>query len=71
MHIKWNLFGHNKIENLENVRVNYDPKNKNEEVLAELGYPQRFGFPVFVILDANGNRIHTQNSVFFGKRQWI
>jgi thioredoxin-related protein len=44
------------------VLVNYSPENKNLDLLAKLGYPQRFGFPVFVILDANGNRIHTQNS---------
>lgn len=44
------------------VHVNYSPENKNEQVLAKLGYPQRFGYPVFVILDARGNRIHTQNS---------
>lgn len=49
------------------VKVNYDPKNKNEEVLSDLGYPQRFGFPVFVILDGKGNRIHTQNSAFLEK----
>lgn len=56
-------------QNFEIVRVNYDPKNKNEEVLAELGFPQRFGFPVFVILDGKGNRIHTQNSAFLEKDQ--
>jgi thioredoxin-related protein len=44
------------------VHVNYSPENKNEKVLAQLGYPQRFGYPVFVILDGKGNRIHTQNS---------
>lgn len=44
------------------VHVNYSKENKNEEVLAQLGFPQRFGFPVFVILDENGKRIHTQNS---------
>ncbi len=49
------------------VKVNYDPKNKNEEVLAQLGYPQRFGFPVFVILNGKGERIHTQNSAFLEK----
>ena len=42
--------------------VNYSKENFNEEVLASLGYPQRFGFPVFVILDGKGNRIHTQSS---------
>jgi thioredoxin-related protein len=49
------------------VKVNYDPKNRNEDLLASLGYPQRFGFPVFVILDSKGNRIHTQNSAFLEK----
>ena len=38
-------------ENFEVVKVNYDPKNKNEDLLAKLEFPQRFGFPVFVILD--------------------
>lgn len=49
-------------ENYEVVHVNYSKENKNPEVLASLGYPQRFGFPVFVILDGDGQRIHTQNS---------
>ena len=44
--------------------VNYSPENKNEDVLASLGFPQRFGFPVFVILDGKGNRLNTQNSVY-------
>lgn len=44
--------------------LNYSKENKNEEVLAGLGYPQRFGFPVFVILDGKGNRLHTQNSAY-------
>ena len=42
--------------------LNYSKENKNEDIMASLGYPQRFGFPVFVILDAKGNRIHTQSS---------
>ena len=53
--------------NYEVVRVNYDAKNKQEELMAELGFPQRFGFPVFVILDENGTRIHTHNSAFLEK----
>jgi thioredoxin-related protein len=44
------------------VHVNYSPENKNKDVLATLGYPQRFGYPVFVILDGKGTRLHTQNS---------
>ena len=42
--------------------LNYSKENKNLPVLKSLGYPQRFGFPVLVILDAKGNRLHTQNS---------
>jgi thioredoxin-related protein len=42
--------------------LNYSKENWNEDVLAKLDYPQRFGFPVFVVLDGDGNRIHTQNS---------
>jgi len=48
--------------NYEVVKVNYSKENKNSELLATLGYPQRFGFPVFVILDEKGNVIHTQDS---------
>ena len=44
--------------------LNYSKENWNEDLLAELGYPQRFGFPVFVVLDGKGNRLHTQNSVY-------
>lgn len=44
------------------VYVNYEKKNAGDKLWGELGYPQRFGFPVFVILDEKGNRIHTQNS---------
>ncbi|MCF8333985.1 MAG: thioredoxin family protein [Bacteroidales bacterium] len=46
------------------VKVNYSEENKNKKVLADLGYPQRFGFPVLVILDQEGKRIHTQSTVF-------
>lgn len=44
------------------VNVNYSPENKNFNVLKQLDYPQRFGFPVLVILDGNGKRLHTQDS---------
>ena len=44
------------------IRVNYDKSMKNEKLFAQLGYPQRFGFPVIVICDAEGKRLHTQNS---------
>jgi len=48
----------------EIVHLNYSKENKNEAVFASLGYPQRFGFPSFIILDGKGNRVHTQNSEY-------
>lgn len=42
--------------------LNYSKENKNLPVLASYGFPQRFGFPVFLVLDKEGKRIHTQNS---------
>ncbi len=44
--------------------LNYSQENKNEKLYAKYGYPQRFGFPVFIILDEKGNRIHTQDSEY-------
>ena len=49
-------------ENYVIVHLNYSKENQNLDVLKTLDYPQRFGFPVFVILDGKGNRIHTQSS---------
>lgn len=46
------------------LHVNYSNENKNTALLARLGYPQRFGFPVFVVLDDHGTRLHTQNSAY-------
>ena len=46
------------------VRINYSKENKNPETMALLEYPQRFGFPALVILDAEGNRLHTQNTAY-------
>ncbi len=46
------------------IKVNYSKENRNLETLKRLEFPQRFGFPVFVILDANGKRIHTQSSAY-------
>ncbi len=51
-------------DNFETVLVNYSPENKNEAVLKKLKNPGRFGFPVFVILDGNGEVIHIQNSAY-------
>lgn len=48
--------------NYEVVKINFSKENENRALLATLDYPQRFGFPVFVILDSDGKRIHTQDS---------
>lgn len=71
----WCVYFHNLVDNtpalktyldnnFETVLVNYSKGHENEAVLASLGYPQRFGFPVFLILDGNGKVIHTQNSSY-------
>jgi thioredoxin-related protein len=49
------------------VLVNYSKENKNEEIMKMLGNPQRFGFPVLVILDQDGIRLHTQDSWYLEK----
>lgn len=49
--------------------LNYSKENKNLSYLEKLGYPQRFGFPVMVVLDANGNRLHTQDSGLLEKEK--
>ena len=44
--------------------VNYSKENKNTALMTDLGFPQRFGFPVFVVLNEKGEHIHTQNSSY-------
>lgn len=52
--------------------LNWSKENENKKVFAKYGYPQRFGFPVFIILDSKGNRINTQNSEYLedGKKSY-
>lgn len=42
--------------------MNYSKENYNVKLLTKYRFPQRFGFPVFLILDSEGKLIHTQNS---------
>ena len=42
--------------------LNFSKENKNQETFAKYGFAQRFGFPVFIVLDQKGERLHTQNS---------
>ena len=56
-------------ENYVVYHLNYSPENKNLAFLKTLGFPQRFGFPVFVVLDNNGQRLHTQDSGLLEKEK--
>lgn len=49
-------------DNYIEVLVNYSKENRNHNLMKKWQNPGRFGYPVFVILDGNGNRIHTQDS---------
>lgn len=51
-------------KNFVYVHINYSPANKNPEAMRRLANPARFGFPVFVILDGEGNVLHIQNSAY-------
>lgn len=55
-------------DNYVYLHVNYNPRNSNNDVAANLmkrlANPQRFGFPVFVILDGEGKVVHIQDSSF-------
>jgi len=44
--------------------VNYDQNNANDPLWKDLGFPQRFGFPVLVVMDGNGRVIHIQNTAY-------
>ena len=44
------------------VLVNWSTENKNSDAMSYLGNPERFGFPVFVIIDGEGKVIHIQDS---------
>jgi thioredoxin-related protein len=49
-------------DNYQVVKVNYSKGHIPTELLEKLQFPQRLGFPVIVILDQDGKRIHTQSS---------
>ena len=52
--------------------LNWSKENENKKVFSKYGYAQRFGFPVFIILNEKGERIHTQNSEYLedGKKSY-
>lgn len=54
-------------DNFVYIHVNYPRKMKDEQTIAimkRLGNPQRFGFPVFVILTQEGDILHIQDSSY-------
>lgn len=64
-------------ENYEYIHVNYNPrKSEGEEqvrqaaaLMKRLSHCDRFGFPVFVVLDEEGRAIHIQDSSFLEEGQ--
>ncbi len=43
--------------------LNFSPDNKNEKIFAKYGNPgDKYGYPVFIVLDKDGKQIHTQDS---------
>jgi uncharacterized protein YyaL (SSP411 family) len=44
------------------VNVAREKDKRDPELMASLDNPQRFGFPVLVVLNQKGERIHTQDS---------
>ena len=42
--------------------LNYSQENKNAELMAKYNNPGRMGYPVFLILNGEGQLIHTQDS---------
>lgn len=47
--------------------LNYSKENRNLASLKKLGNPQRFGFPVLVVLDEEGEQIYTQATGLLAK----
>ncbi len=59
-------------DHFEYIHVNYNPRRtagaeaqqQARQLMARLNHPQRFGFPVFVVLDGEGRVLHIQDSSF-------
>lgn len=52
-------------DNFEYIHVNYNPREKaSPELMQRLNNCGRFGYPVFVVLDAEGKVLHLQDSSF-------
>lgn len=51
-------------DHYEFVLVNWDKDHHNDEAMKYLGFPNRFGYPVFVVLDGSGKVLHIENSAY-------
>ena len=54
-------------ENFVYIHVNYHPRKATEwsaAMMKRLNNPERFNFPVFVVLDEQGNVLHIQDSSY-------
>lgn len=50
-------------DNFVYYHLNYSPDNKNEKIFAKYGNPgDKLGYPVFIILNSDGEMIHVQES---------
>ena len=59
-------------QNFVYIHVNYHPRKATEwsaAMMKRLNNPERFGFPVFVVLDEKGNVLHIQDSSFLEEGQ--
>lgn len=56
-------------DNFVYIHVNYPRKGAATELMARLGNPGRFGYPVMVVLNADGKVLHTQDSSFLEEGQ--
>lgn len=51
-------------ENYVYIHVNYPTDSSNQELSRRLGNPGRFGYPVLVVLDSEGQLVHIQDSSY-------
>lgn len=51
-------------DNFEYIHVNYPRTGAPEKLLKRLGNPGRFGYPVFVVLNTDGEVLHIQDSSY-------
>jgi thiol:disulfide interchange protein len=50
-------------------KLNFSKENQNDSLMQKFKNPQRFGFPVLLVLDSNGNLLHTQDTGFLEENE--